>query len=193
MDMKMKLTSGLLGIAALLMVGQVSAAVISLTPGVTNVTVNEAFSLTIEGSAFGTGVSSGGVFLSWDTSIVQLTSAAADIDNSLLGNGFLGVVTVGAGTAEISGFSLAGLAGPDFIFATLDFVAIPPPGTTDVIVSASPFGDWQDLIGQPVIVDTFNNARVNVSAVPVPAAVWLFGSGLIGLVGIARRRTTTIA
>lgn len=28
----------------------------------------------------------------------------------------------------------------------------------------------------------------NVSAVPVPAAVWLFGSGLIGLVGVARRR-----
>ena len=28
----------------------------------------------------------------------------------------------------------------------------------------------------------------NVSAVPVPAAVWLFGSGLVGLAGIARRR-----
>ncbi len=27
-----------------------------------------------------------------------------------------------------------------------------------------------------------------VSAVPVPAAVWLFGSGMLGLVGIARRR-----
>lgn len=27
-----------------------------------------------------------------------------------------------------------------------------------------------------------------VSAVPVPAAVWLFGSGLIGLAGVARRR-----
>lgn len=26
------------------------------------------------------------------------------------------------------------------------------------------------------------------SAVPVPAAVWLFGSGLLGLVGVARRR-----
>ncbi len=30
--------------------------------------------------------------------------------------------------------------------------------------------------------------RIEVSAVPVPAAVWLFGSGLLGLAGIARRR-----
>ena len=29
---------------------------------------------------------------------------------------------------------------------------------------------------------------VGVSAVPVPAAVWLFGSGLIGLLGIARKK-----
>ncbi len=28
------------------------------------------------------------------------------------------------------------------------------------------------------------------SAVPVPAAVWLFGSGLVGLVGLARRKTS---
>lgn len=30
--------------------------------------------------------------------------------------------------------------------------------------------------------------RTHVSPVPVPAAVWLFGSGLIGLVGMARRK-----
>jgi len=28
----------------------------------------------------------------------------------------------------------------------------------------------------------------SVSAVPVPAAVWLFGSGLIGLAGFAKRK-----
>jgi hypothetical protein len=30
----------------------------------------------------------------------------------------------------------------------------------------------------------------NVSTVPVPAAVWLFGSGLLGLIGVARRKKT---
>ncbi|MGB5717515.1 MAG: VPLPA-CTERM sorting domain-containing protein [Gammaproteobacteria bacterium] len=27
------------------------------------------------------------------------------------------------------------------------------------------------------------------AVVPLPAAVWLFGSGLLGLIGIARRRS----
>ena len=31
-------------------------------------------------------------------------------------------------------------------------------------------------------------SEVNPAAVPVPAAVWLFGSGLVGLAGVARRR-----
>ena len=34
-------------------------------------------------------------------------------------------------------------------------------------------------------VDTFGEAT---AVIPVPAAVWLFGSGLLGLVGVARRR-----
>ena len=32
----------------------------------------------------------------------------------------------------------------------------------------------------------------DVSAVPVPAAVWLFGSGLIGLIGLARRKNAQL-
>ena len=32
----------------------------------------------------------------------------------------------------------------------------------------------------------------DVSAVPVPAAVWLFGSGLLGLIGVARRKSANI-
>lgn len=33
-----------------------------------------------------------------------------------------------------------------------------------------------------------NSTDIMNTAVPVPAAVWLFGSGLIGLIGIARRK-----
>ena len=37
--------------------------------------------------------------------------------------------------------------------------------------------------------DTFTwTVTGNLTAVPVPAAAWLFGSGLIGLVGVARRK-----
>lgn len=69
----------------------------------------------------------------------------------------------------------------------MSFIAL---GTTDV----------SDLSGVPVST-TYSNGRWlvdptlgkvsyvgTVSAVPVPAAVWLFGSGLLGLVGVSRRR-----
>ena len=36
--------------------------------------------------------------------------------------------------------------------------------------------------------DMLVRADFRVAAVPVPAAIWLFGSGLIGLIGMARRR-----
>jgi hypothetical protein len=32
------------------------------------------------------------------------------------------------------------------------------------------------------------NSSWEISPVPVPAAVWLFGSGLIGLIGVAHRK-----
>jgi hypothetical protein len=41
----------------------------------------------------------------------------------------------------------------------------------------SMYGEWTSL-----------NLTVVPTVVPVPAAVWLFGSGLMGLAGIARRK-----
>ena len=41
---------------------------------------------------------------------------------------------------------------------------------------------WQGTVGEN------DSAWVGVSPVPVPATAWLFGSGLLGMVGIARRK-----
>ena len=38
-----------------------------------------------------------------------------------------------------------------------------------------------------------NLTSLTVSAVPIPAAVYLFGSGLIGLIGLARRKMSAVA
>ena len=52
--------------------------------------------------------------------------------------------------------------------------------------------NWPLLTSGGYIIDERGNGvapiRINVGAVPVPPAVWLFGSGLIGLIGIARRK-----
>lgn len=43
---------------------------------------------------------------------------------------------------------------------------------------------------QGEVIDMFAEGGAEVvSAIPVPAAIWLFGSGLLGLVGVARRKS----
>lgn len=40
--------------------------------------------------------------------------------------------------------------------------------------------------------DYNSGGSIAVSSVPVPSAIWLFGSGLIGLVGFARRKAQAL-
>ena len=49
---------------------------------------------------------------------------------------------------------------------------------------------YSDVNTVTAFVDSYGaiSATAPPSAVPVPAAVWLFGSGLLGLVGVARRK-----
>ena len=50
-------------------------------------------------------------------------------------------------------------------------------------------GDGRLRIGMHVInFDGGGSESFVNNPVPVPAAIWLFGSGLLGLVGIARRK-----
>jgi hypothetical protein len=46
--------------------------------------------------------------------------------------------------------------------------------------------DVAGLIG-PFIVGTFDNITWDINPVPIPASLWIFGSGLLGLIGLRRR------
>jgi len=68
--------------------------------------------------------------------------------------------------------------------ATLD------AGLNATIVSSGNIGSaWGAFVNTPYTeVWSVSFTDTTVAAVPVPAAVWLFGSGLVGLAGVARRR-----
>ncbi len=67
---------------------------------------------------------------------------------------------------------------------TLDGIGAPNPLATYAFLVASPFGTgaWKSHPGMGL--------GMRISAVPIPATVWLFGSGLLGLVGMARYKKT---
>ena len=53
----------------------------------------------------------------------------------------------------------------------------------------TPFaGDWTYFSGTNVGSGIEVGGYYLISAIPIPAAIWLFGSGLLGLAGIARRK-----
>lgn len=81
-----------------------------------------------------------------------------------------------------------GLTGPGVV-GTLTFQAI---AVGDILLTMAVTSEplkGGEFISATTFVDsqavTFGTARVSI--VPVPAAVWLFGSGLLGLVAVARK------
>jgi hypothetical protein len=69
---------------------------------------------------------------------------------------------------------------------------------TDGVSWFEPVSYFETAPGSNIYQITFSNGLVTSidavpTVVPVPAAAWLFGSGLIGLVGVARRRARVAA
>ncbi len=67
------------------------------------------------------------------------------------------------------------------IFAEFSFGFI--ANSTSTTLSFTDLTTSVESFGADFVID-----NISVSAVPVPAAIWLFGSGLLGLAGVARRK-----
>jgi len=197
--MNMNLINKLLCLGALLIAGQVSAATISVNPAVNNVQVGDTFTLTVSGDfSAENGTFGGGVVLSWDTAQVVLASdlvmtrAAIEADlsmnNWILPNAANLTVTAASVSVDVLNF---GGVGSVFDIFSLDLTAVPPPLSGPINILASDLSI--NTNGWDGLAVNFVGAQVNVSAVPVPATVWLLGSGLLGLVGMGRSRKVTLA
>jgi len=85
-------------------------------------------------------------------------------------------VTIDGGASD--SVNATGTSG-DGGYANLDFLAFVGAGQSIEFTANSFFGDDGN--------NDYAFAAITVSAVPVPAAIWLFGTALIGFVGMSRR------
>ncbi len=184
----------LIAVLGFLQWGAVSAATLSFDPSSQSVALGDPVSVDLRISGLGGDILSGfDLEISFDDSILSFQSFTVGpgptgldpfgLDFGALSYGF----DLGFGTAAVGDLSLETDAVlqatqlDSFVLGTLNFdtlsygtSALSVTGGLLVGANASPLGMQ--------VVDG------SVSVVPVPAAIWLFGTGLVGLAGFSKRR-----
>ena len=183
----MKNVTKLFFVISMLLSGHLSAATITWSPLTTYPSVDDIFSVDVVGTGFVSNVDGGGVNISFDQTVVNVLSVTinevvwdfggAGISTGLIDNinGTLNGIMVNT-FANVTG---------DFVVASIQMQAI-GTGTSSLLLTENALNPWAS--GGSAINPTYVGGAI---VVPVPAAVWLFGSGLLGLFGVAKRKTRT--
>ena len=168
----------------------VNAATISFSPSASNVSTGSTFSVDIMGASFPIGFDGGSLNVSFNSSIIQVNSVSVD-------GGYWNFIADSGITDNTSG-NISGIEfgrwgmGTDFTIATLNITALASGisplglelnGSANFPTFSADNASYGGLI--------LNNGSVTVtgaSPVPVPAALWLFGSGLVGLFVVSKKK-----
>lgn len=189
----MKLINGILAAAALSASLSVEAASVnfSVDPSLTTINgLGQTFSVNILGDFNADDAENllgGSLDLFYDSSILNVVSVNVTAPQDIAVAS--GTINNGTGVVDTMGFStFAGVNG-NFSFATIEFVTV---GLGDSLLALADANDMvfnfysdKPPFGAPVDVYT---TGANVSVVPVPAAIWLFGSALLAGAGLLRRK-----
>ena len=135
--------------------------------------------IVLDGSGLFAELGTAAVSETYDAATCAISSACALPASNGINSGSLPIGPVPIATSSLNTTGQAGLG------TTLGMLSL---GTDDGI-GGSPM-DNGPLSGFNFNLDITTMTVTGVSAVPVPAAAWLFGSGLLGLVSVARRRKT---
>jgi hypothetical protein len=153
----------------------------------------------VSGIPVGEGLGGYGFNVSWENTLLSWNGPATkdqvpvDPFQIAFGNG-----EIGSGFFQIQALSKPTTPptykdGDNILLATFSLKAENAIGVTDL-----KFKDWPDGGGNWILNDVnmtdFGNllygqtlGTIQVNAVPIPAALWLFGSGLLGLLGFRKR------
>lgn len=174
----------------LLFSGYASAATVTWNSSVTDVNVNDVFTINVVGTGFTSNVDGGGFNISFDQNVLSVLSVS--IDESVWDFGGYGISSgaINNLTGIVDGVMVNTFeeVSGDFIVATIEVQAI-AAGNSLLALTAYGLNPWASAgsLINPDSVDATVNVS-SVSAVPVPAAIWLFSAGLLGLYGAGRRK-----
>ena len=171
--------------------------IITSPDGIVPVSTNFSGSFSYDDTLAGSTSSSGTIYFPADFSL--------NIDSTLIN--FVGVINVDDNsTSTLPGFDVIQIGrfgitpNPVLNGTLLNGISIDLTDSTQSVLSDESLpldfdlADWS-VGGRLLAIRPLNSTNITlgridtiVSTVPVPGAIWLFGSGLLGLVGIARRK-----
>ena len=112
------------------------------------------------------------------------SAKVTDYSLTVTGTNTQDIWTTGTMTANAAG------ANPAFSLTGVPITGSDATGYTGELIAAGNIGTAWLFFADTQYSERYDISIVTAGAppIPVPAAVWLFGSGLLGLVGVARRR-----
>lgn len=189
------ITQGIVGLALWVGTGAAGAATITVDPlnpvyvqgqdPITLTIIGQDFTAGTNGSTSG-GSAGGGLLIGWDPTILDLDSyvidPAGNFDEYLAPEPVESASSLAFSVASYFGTTLS-----DFSIATLTFLFV-GTGTSNTDITVSALDVWADYDGLINMTPTGVDGSVTVNPVPLPPAVLLFGTALVGLGFVSRRR-----
>lgn len=181
----MKTRKSLFAVLLFFITTELFAATVTFSPNPETAGLNDIFSLDIIGTAF-PDTEGGGVNFTFDNTVVNVLSISIDGGFWNFVNSTGTIDNPGENVNDILVSSFPAVSTSSFIVATVEFQAV-GLGTTGLILTESSLNPWAS--GGNQINPDFVAGSITVTAVPLPAAIWLF-SGALGCFGWLLRKNT---
>jgi hypothetical protein len=161
------------------------AATIGFDARYSAVSSGDIFSVDIVGSAFPI-TQGGGLNLFYDAGIVNVLSVTFDAAVWDFGSS---VGAIDNGVGQVTDIVVGAFNGPQdgFVIASLELEAV-GVGLTDLILTDSTIDNPWASFGARLTTEYVPGSVDVAPPIPLPAAVWLFASALLGLAGFSRSR-----